>query len=233
MLTSRPGFFGKLPSHGDFIERGLPGAMLEALDAWLQQAVAVSREQLAESWLDIYLTSPLWRFALTPGCLDANHWLGLLTPSVDSVGRYFPLVIAAPMPVGSASVATLLAADHWFAALEDMALAGLQEPLTAEALNQRLDSLPALGSDCRTTARAGLQVPLSGDPVGARELTRLLDWSCAAAPTASSIWHTSGSERIQPCLVMARGMPDSAGFAAMLDGQWQQWGWGGEANSAQ
>lgn len=232
MPTSRPGFFGKLPSHGDFIQRGLPGAMLEALDAWLQQAVAVSREQLAERWLDTYMTSPLWRFALTPGCLDGNGWLGLLTPSVDSVGRYYPLVIAAPLPMDSAPVATLLAAGDWFGALEDAALSALQDPLTADDLNRRLDCLPSLAAEHRTAGRIGQQAPLSAEPAGAAEMTRLLDWSCAASANASSIWRTAGSERIQPCLAMARGMPDSAGFAAMLDGQWRQWGWNGEANFA-
>ena len=233
MLKARPGFFGKLPSHGDFIERGLPGAMLEPLDTWLQQAIAVSREQLGESWLDTYLTSPLWRFALTPGCLDTNLWLGLLTPSVDSVGRYFPLVIAAPVAIASAPIATLLTANDWYTALEDMALAGLQEPLTADALNQRLDSLPPLNINGRATARTGLQVSLPGASADVPQLTSLLNWSLAAPSMASSIWRTSGSEKIQPSLVMARGMPDSSGFAAMLDGQWQQWGWGEQANFAQ
>lgn len=230
MPTMRPGFFGKLPSHGDFIQRDLPGAMLDALDAWLQQAVAVSREQLAERWLDIYLTSPLWRFALTPGCLDGNSWLGLLIPSVDSVGRYYPLVIAAPLPMDSAPVATLLGAGDWFGALEEIALNALQSPLTADDLHQQLPSLPALDVQRHGTGRIGRQAALSAESAGAAEMLRLLDWSCASAPNANSIWRTAGSERVQPSLAVAKGMPDSAGFAAMLDGQWQQWGWNGEAN---
>ena len=51
------GFFGKLPAHGDFVERNLPSAAITGWDEWLQQAVAISREQLGESWLDTYLGS--------------------------------------------------------------------------------------------------------------------------------------------------------------------------------
>ena len=52
------GFYGKLPAHGDFIERGFSGAGIRGWDDWLQRALAISREQLGERWLDIYLTSP-------------------------------------------------------------------------------------------------------------------------------------------------------------------------------
>ena len=63
-----PGYFGKFPSHGDFITRRLPrDGFLDIWDSWLQNALATSREQLGEAWLPTYLTSPLWRFALAAG----------------------------------------------------------------------------------------------------------------------------------------------------------------------
>jgi len=40
------GFFGKLPSRGDFVSRYLPKSFLEPWDNWLQTAIAQSRQQL-------------------------------------------------------------------------------------------------------------------------------------------------------------------------------------------
>ncbi|MEZ5600327.1 MAG: type VI secretion system-associated protein TagF, partial [Candidatus Competibacteraceae bacterium] len=61
------GFFGKLPSRGDFIGRHLPKSFVGPWDSWLQTAVAHSRDQLGENWQEYYCTSPVWRFALGPG----------------------------------------------------------------------------------------------------------------------------------------------------------------------
>ena len=57
------GFYGKLPSHGDFLRRRLSDAFVGGWDAWLQDCLAGSREALGDRWLDVYLTSPAWRFA--------------------------------------------------------------------------------------------------------------------------------------------------------------------------
>jgi type VI secretion system protein ImpM len=40
-----------------------------------------------------------------------------------------------------------------------------------------------------------------------------------------SIWSTSGSELVEPCLFLTQGMPQISGLPAMMDGQWQHWGW--------
>ena len=38
----RSGYFGKVPTHGDFVTNGLPREIVDALDLWLRQAM---REQ--------------------------------------------------------------------------------------------------------------------------------------------------------------------------------------------
>ena len=40
------GFYGKLPSEGDFVTRRLPWEFTSAWDAWLQQGVHASRAAL-------------------------------------------------------------------------------------------------------------------------------------------------------------------------------------------
>ena len=93
------GFFGKLPSHGDFIERRVASAFREAWDEWLQRCMTQSQRELGSRWLDCYLTSPMWRFFLCDGVAGAASYAGILLPSVDRVGRYFPLTVVVELPV--------------------------------------------------------------------------------------------------------------------------------------
>ncbi len=46
-------------------------------------------------WLDLYLTSPAWRFVCAGGACGPRPAIGLMVPSVDRVGRYFPLTLVA------------------------------------------------------------------------------------------------------------------------------------------
>ena len=58
-----PAWYSKLACLGDFASRRLAQDTARLLDAWLAQGVDTSRAQLGERWLNVYLTSPLWRFA--------------------------------------------------------------------------------------------------------------------------------------------------------------------------
>ena len=218
------GFFGKLPAHGDFVERGWPPGGTAAWDDWLQQALAVSREQLGERWLDVYLTSPIWRFGLSAGCLDQLHWLGVLLPSVDSVGRYFPLVLGWPLHEDCQLVSTFLGADDSFAALEQLGLAALEHGLRADDVERELQALsPPRAQPPQPGGSAAF-----GAGAAASALPALLEWHWRSGSGAISLWSSGGSTAVQPGLSIARGMPPTAGFAAMLDGGWRQWGWSAE-----
>ena len=131
-----PGVYGKLPARGDFITRRLGRAFINAWDDWLQQAILASQTALGARWLDIYLTSPLWRFALGAGSFGPNTAIGVLMPSVDKVGRYFPLILC--REIESSLELTSLAVDaaSWYEAVENLALATL-------ALEFRLEELDA------------------------------------------------------------------------------------------
>ena len=92
------GFFGKLPSHGDFLRRQVSDAFVGVWDGWLQECLAASRAELGDRWLDVYLTSPVWRFACAAGTCGPAPVVGVMVPSVDRVGRYFPLTLVAELP---------------------------------------------------------------------------------------------------------------------------------------
>ncbi|HEY3786490.1 MAG TPA: type VI secretion system-associated protein TagF [Steroidobacteraceae bacterium] len=96
------GWFGKIPALGDFVGRGLPASLLRPWDEWLSAELSEARALLAESWAASYRQAPTLCFVLGPGSLDGQAWQGILLPSVDRVGREFPLTIAqcrAPLAV--------------------------------------------------------------------------------------------------------------------------------------
>lgn len=223
-----PGIYGKLPSNGDFVTRRLPAAFVEPWDQWLQQSIADSRDQLGEQWLDIYLTSPVWRFALSPGTSGQQSWAGLLMPSVDRVGRYFPLTLACPLPASDNPLSVLEVAVPWYDAAEKLLRSCLEQDLDLAAFDrqmldlgppprapQPIGSMPSLSSVWR--------MPLPDDLAGVSPA--LLNQALGELFFAFSLWWSQGSDLVDPSLLLCQGLPPSRGFAAMLAGDWLRWGW--------
>lgn len=137
-----PGWYGKLPVLGDFASRRLPQGLVTAWDAWLQRGMAYSQEHLAAAWLDSYLKAPIWRFVLGEQTLDSEVWAGIVLPSVDRVGRYFPLTLCAALPDFNFSTEALAALDRWMLALEEVARAALDPQSALADFEARLAACP-------------------------------------------------------------------------------------------
>jgi len=136
------GLFGKLPARGDFIQLGLPGSFVRPWDAWLQQVMAASQERMGDAWLPAFLEAPVWRFVLPGGMCGAGPVLGLLMPSVDRVGRYYPLTLAAVFSPG-AGVPRSDDAEAWLEACESAGRAALDEDVAPDEVVRRLPQLGA------------------------------------------------------------------------------------------
>ena len=121
------GFYGKIPSKGDFIQRRLDRKFTQHWDSWLQSCMENSRAKLGQRWLQIYLVSPIWRFAVSQDILSENMIVGVVMPSVDSVGRNFPFTLATEIPKKINSYQFAVEQDAWFEKLEDLALGALTE----------------------------------------------------------------------------------------------------------
>ncbi|MGD9614997.1 MAG: type VI secretion system-associated protein TagF [Alphaproteobacteria bacterium] len=91
------GFCGKLPARGDFVSVGLPRSFVEEWHDWMQRMLAASRAALGKEWLALWNVAPIWRFALPPGICGPEAVLGLWMPSIDRIGRQFPLTFASVM----------------------------------------------------------------------------------------------------------------------------------------
>jgi type VI secretion system protein ImpM len=138
------GLFGKLPARGDFVRLGLPGSFVAPWDAWLQRGLSASRERMGAEWLPAFLEAPVWRFALPPGVCGEGAVVGLIMPSVDRVGRYFPLTLAAVFAPGVGPEDA--AVGPWLDACEAEARAALEEDATPEQVATRIPKLPSVAA---------------------------------------------------------------------------------------
>jgi len=229
--TIEPGVYGKLPAHGDFIQRNLPPAFVREWDVWLQHFVSGAKEKIGADWLDVYLTSPIWRFAFSPGVVDAGRWAGILMPSVDQVGRYFPFTIAVRLPDKQNPLEFMSFYTAWYATIEELGLRALDGELALDDLVQELAGVKLSPESVYTakdalTESAAMQVDMEFEEQSAASAYPcMLDAVFVKLLSSYSIWSTTGSERVSPCVFNAQGLPAVSKLPAMLDGQWRQWGW--------
>jgi type VI secretion system protein ImpM len=87
------GYFGKLPSYGDFIQRNVCPELVKHWDNWLLQSLSAAQQQLGNKWRDIYFNAPIWRFVLQQNVVSQSTVTGLIMPSVDKAGRCYPLTV--------------------------------------------------------------------------------------------------------------------------------------------
>jgi type VI secretion system protein ImpM len=192
-----PGWFGKIPNLGDFASRRLPDDFVRRWDHWLQTGLAHARSGLGEDWQGIYLVAPILRFWVGPGTLGNGAWAGLVMPSVDRVGRHFPLTLAQPF----ATLAAALAARDWFAALDHAARRVLDVDFTLDDLESALREVSGIAPGVVGHADSALAGGL---------LQR-----CGATHQPCSLWwHGNGDD--EAAFLCFAGLPPASDFISML-----------------
>lgn len=221
------GWYGKIACLGDFASRRLPAEFVAQWDAWLQRMLPDSRARLGDHWLDSYLGSPIWRFVLFPGVCGETTWVGLMMPSVDRVGRYFPITIACPMPAFASTEREFNALADWLDRLATLALATLDTRRSVQQFDSALLALRAPGLAAPRVALAGRilhalqareagQFPLPSDDELAQTLMSVGAGLLMHTARGFSMWWTACAPAASAPLLLHRGLPDGEHFAAML-----------------
>ena len=154
MNSEAAGWHGKLPTVSDFASRRLDARFIELWDSRLSDSIEKMRLQDEEGWVAIYLSSPTWRFLISRGFLpapfDGSAWAGVLMPSVDRVGRYYPLTLASPLIAMPTSLDGQKRLWSWLERIEDASFNALQEDWQIDELEAELSriGLPSGQSDC-------------------------------------------------------------------------------------
>jgi type VI secretion system protein ImpM len=199
----RCGLFGKLPAKRDFVAFSTPRAFLRIWEPWLEAGLAAGRAGAAGAdWDAAFHTAPIWRFWLGPAlCGEAT--LGAFMPSVDALGRMFPLTLAAAAAGAGLAPPDVDPRDRWFVRVEAFLLDALEAETPFETIAARLEGLaadvPAPGSDARAQTFAAMRAEQP---------------DCRAG--AATFWWTIGGASCPPLALMRCGMPAPATFAEML-----------------
>jgi type VI secretion system protein ImpM len=194
------GFFGKLPSRGDFVRAGLPRSFTDAWDAWMREVLPASRAILGEAWVPAWLEAPVWRFALPPGTCGPEWVLGLWMPSMDSAGRYFPLVLA--RTGGDRELPN----DDFLSMAEGVGRAAIADDWPPNKLTKRL-----AGKPLEPVATSHFSA-FDGPSRDGEERSGVVSRS-----GSDTRWWTEGSPRRPACRLISAGLPCSSTFARMLD----------------
>jgi type VI secretion system protein ImpM len=205
------GLFGKLPQKRDFLSIGLSSAVLHPLENWLQSAVAASRNDIGRQWQDYYLVAPVWRFWLGPEIVG-TACAGALMPSVDQVGRYFPLTIVYVAGPGEALPPPYLdPADRWYQMIEARLLSVLSMHDQADVTNLLGGLLaptdPVFAAPPEPEPDVAADVRASAHPA-AEDLPPVDD--AAAWPPASQIGGEAAAPAREPEAASASGAPDKS-----------------------
>ena len=184
------GFCGKLPARGDFIASGLPRRFVEPWHDWIQPMLAASRDALGEEWVAAWNEAPIWRFALAAGICGPDAVLGLWMPSVDRVGRHFPLTFAA-LAADADAAALIGDGGAFLAAAETAGLEALAGDTDPDEVAARL-----AGGIWTQTEDSGVTPDL--------------------ARAGGAVWWSDGGPRVSPARFTTASLPEAATFVGML-----------------
>jgi type VI secretion system protein ImpM len=217
----RSGLYGKLAQKRDYIAVSTPRGFLETVEPWLQASLHASRHALGASWQPLYLRSPIWRFWIGADIVG-EPTIGCLMPSLDGVGRYFPLVLLCPSDPGRPLPPPAIdAQDGFMAEGERFLLSTLDERRSFDGLMQELTELPSPdmahpeappGLESRVDGT--LELPLAGS---AGTIFRALATADHARLFARmSFWWTMGGQGFEPAALSVRGLPQASLYLRML-----------------
>jgi type VI secretion system protein ImpM len=184
------GFYGKIPARGDFVHAGLPRTFTDPWDDWMQRMVGASRSVLGQSWLPAWLEAPVWRFVLAPGICGPDSAIGLWVPSVDAVGRYFPLTLVAVAHTAD-SRGLIREAGGFLAAAEGVARDAVENDLPPDKLATRL-----------AAAASAPPASVGVDP--------------SLCPPQGGLWWTEGAPQVSANVFARAALPDENAYLNML-----------------
>ncbi len=225
------GVYGKLPFHGDFVNRALPQDFIQRWDSWLQGALEAGKAAMQEHWNDVFLTSPIWRFVVAPGILGESCWLGCMSPSSDSVGRIFPVTFARAYPAETNPFLLAMRSEPWMQGVEKEILAMFDmEEGSVDTVLERINAIeePEFGEPIPRSTELGYGESWCyqgfGGPSGFFT-AHLSDQMLSHQLGTYAMWWGLGSQTLQPSVLLTRQLPDAHQFVAMLNGAWAQQGW--------
>jgi type VI secretion system protein ImpM len=234
-------YYGKLPSHGDFLSQQAPRAFTSVWDNWLQESMLTWRNRLPEGWVADYMTMKSYRFILSSGVAGEVIWCGILLPSRDKSGRLFPFTVCIPLSSEHISPIELFSSHHdWLEDLDQLTINCLKRDFNADKFRQYQKNLEVLAEQCPSIVPQSTNYSCKNTASTAQHtafawhssllnhseektaityplLNALLGEYCHA----HSIWWTKNNADFMLC----QGLPSVDLTPALIDEKWNKWGW--------
>gem|GEM_PF-480171 len=222
------------------MQRRLPAGFVDMWDPHFEGAVAQSRQSLGNAWHEAYRASPVWRFVLAAGVCAESAWAGVMGPGFDRVGRCFPMVIAAPLPVGvDIDRQVIEAGKAWFDAAEQLHVrAQADAAISVDAFDKQvadlggpldvLASSPVSWPEVDWAATDHWRLPLLSTSASAAGPVGL--WAKLIQTSGRwCLWWTTGAGQVPASVLVSKGLPRAEAYAGFLDAQagaaaWQSLG---------
>jgi len=216
------GYFGKLPTVGDFIHQVLPQDFATCFHEWLQLSMAQARESLGDEFLTYYLNCPSWKFITSPGICGSQAVAGITIPSVDQVGRYFNFTLATVLAVETNPIAYVMANRAGLNAMELLALDILDSDYSTEQVEMKVretslqfQALHSAQSEVEVNSdhfRISLDQPLPF----ANQASTLLSHLVTEKLGNFSVWWYGQEGQTMSNMVVCRGMPSPDIYEQLL-----------------
>lgn len=216
------GFYGKLPTYGDFIQKRLPTDFINPWHEWLQSGMVACREKSPDGWMSFYLNCPAWCFVLSPGVCGEQAVAGVTIPSVDRVGRYFNFTLAAILPGNVCPAVFATTYGKWLDNLEDLALSILEQEMDQEAIEVLINNTSAqlVWTPAIQTVfnqGNGHARVLSGGSAGVHELLPdMLHNHISKDHQQYGLWWHKGSSQVSAQLVTCASMPPAEVYLGLM-----------------
>lgn len=126
-LYQQLGWYGKLPTAGDFVHRRIDSGRIQFWHQWIEQSLLPYKQAVNEA--HCYPTAPVWNFVLPASLLEGGAFMqmGCLAPSLDRVGRIYPLVITLQIPTQCYQKTLLQGAARYFQQMGRLAYQAIQQ----------------------------------------------------------------------------------------------------------
>lgn len=216
------GFYGKLPTYGDFIQKRLPQDFINPWHEWLQTGMLAARDREPDNWLSYYLNCPAWCFVLGAGICGSQPVTGVTIPSVDKVGRYFNFTLASILPDDTEPVSFASTCHQWLADIRDLALAILDEDMDQQSIEESITSQSlelSYSPGPQATFENGadqLRVVYPQTTLIDEQLPGLLHNMILREHTSYGLWWHRGSSQVSAQAVACADMPSSPTYLGLL-----------------
>lgn len=137
------GWYGKLPTAGDFLQQRLSEPLIAGWSGWFTSGL-MQWPQSHGNNSEIFARAPVWNFALPATLGTQQVQIGCLMPSRDRVGRDWPLLATLTVPVQRWHPAQLAVSGRWFQSLGAVLQQAVSLRQTREQLDRAIDALRPL-----------------------------------------------------------------------------------------